>query len=112
MLLDKIAFISKITSDGSGTDKETYTTYSGYLERGHRSSAIRVNIQPANAELTILAEGEIFKTFKAFITNSGVVEGMRMTVSGTNDVYTVKGREKYDYGSGQHYELVLIKEGR
>lgn len=112
MLLDKTTIISKITSDGAGTDKETYTTYSGFREFGLRSAAVRMNIQPASAELTVLSEGEIFKTFKGFTLNSGVVEGMRVTVSGTNDVYTVKGREKYDYGSGQHYELVLIKDGR
>lgn len=112
MLEDKVVIVSKITSDGSGTDKETYTTYSGYLEHGVSSAAVRMNIQPASAELTVMADGEIFKTYKAFTSNSGVVEGMRVTVSGTSDIYTVKGREKYDYGVGQHYELVLIKEGR
>lgn len=112
MLEDKTVIVSKITTDGVGTDKETYTTYSGYLERGQRSAAVRMNIQPASAELTVISDGEVFKTFKAFTTNSGVVEGMRVTVSGTNDIYTVKGRERYDYGVGQHYELVLIKEGR
>lgn len=112
MLEDKIVIISKITSDGHGTDKETYTTYSGFLEHGLRSAAVRMNIQPASAELTAISEGEVFKTYKAFTSNSGVVEGMRVTVSGTNDIYTVKGRERFDYGVGQHYELVLVKEGR
>lgn len=112
MLLDKTVIVSKITSDGVGTDKETYTTYSGYLEHGLPSAAIRMNIQPASAELTAISDGEVFKTFKAFTTNSGVTEGMRVTVSGTNDVYTVKGRERFDYAIGIHYELVLIKEGR
>lgn len=112
MLQDKTVIISKITSDGSGTDKETYTTYSGFLEHGLPSAAVRMNIQPASAELTAITEGEVFKTFKAFTTNSGVTEGMRATVSGTNDVYTVKGRERYDYGVGIHYELTLIKDGR
>lgn len=112
MLEDKTAFVSKITSDGSGTDKESYLTYSGFWYGGVRSAAIRINIQPAGAELTALTEGEIFKTFKAFTSASGLVEGMRVTVSGTNDVYTVKGRERYDYGVGLHSELILIKEGR
>lgn len=112
MLLDKTVIVSKVTSDGVGTSKESYTTHSGYLEFGHKSAAVRMNIQPASAELTAISEGEVFKTFKAFTTNSGIVEGMRVTVSGTNDTYTVKGRESYDYGSGQHYELTLIKGGR
>lgn len=110
MLLDRVAIVSKIT--GEGGDKEGYTTYSGFSERGIRSAAVRVNIQPASPELTALAEGEIFKTYKAFTLASGVVEGMRLTVSGTSETYTVKGRERYDYGVGQHYELVLIKGGR
>lgn len=112
MLQDKVVIVSKITSDGTGTDKETYTTYSGFLMNGIKSSTVKMNIQPASPELTVLAEGEIFKTFKAFTSTSGVVEGMRVTVSGTNETYTVKGRERYDYGVGQHYELVLIKDGR
>lgn len=112
MLEDKTVIVSKVTSDGSGTDKETYLTYSGFLLNGVRTAAVKMNIQPASAELTVMAEGEIFKTFKAFTSTSGVVEGMRVTVSGTNDVYTVKGREKYDYAVGIHWELTLIKEGR
>lgn len=112
MLEDKTVIVSKITSDGSGTDKETYTTYSGFLFNGVRSAAARMNIQPASAELTVMSDGEIFKTFKAFTTNSGIVEGMRVTVSGTTDQYTIKGRERFDYAVGIHYELVLIKEGR
>ena len=112
MLQDKTVFVSKITSDGVGTDKETYTTFSGFFMAGIRTAAIRMNIQPASPELTALSEGEIFKTFKGFTNASGLVEGMRVTVSGTNDVYTVKGRENYDYGLGMHNEVVLIKEGR
>jgi hypothetical protein len=112
MLEDKVAFVSKVTSDGSGTNKETYLTYSGFWFGGQRSAAIRINIQPASPELTALSEGEIFKTFKAFTSASGLAEGMRVTVSGTNDTYTVKGRENYGYGIGMHNEVVLIKEGR
>lgn len=112
MLEDRIVFVSKITSDGAGTDKETYTTYSGFRYGGVRSAAARMNIQPASPELTAMSDGEMFKTFKAFTSTSGIVEGMRVTVSGTNDIYTVKGRERYDYAIGIHWELTLIKEGR
>lgn len=110
MLQDKVAIVATLTAEGG--DKEGYTTYSGFLERGVASAAVRVNIQPASAELTAFSDGQMFKTYKAFTSASGIVEGMRLTVSGTNDTFTVKGREKYDYGVGQHYELVLIKGGR
>lgn len=111
MFADKTVFVSKLSPDAT-PDKEGYTTFSGFFERGIRSAAVRVNIQPASPELTMMAEGQMFKTYKLFTTASGVVEGMRLTVSGTTDTYTVKGRESYNYAVGQHYELVLIKGGR
>jgi hypothetical protein len=112
MIQDKTVFVQKVSSDGAGTDKETYVDYPVFLFQGNLCNAARMNIQPASAELTIMSGGEVFKVFKAFTTNSGIVESMRVTVSGTNDVYTVKGRERFDYGFLKHYELTLIKGGR
>lgn len=112
MILDKTAIVSKLNPDAGSTTKEGYTTFSGFNYGGVRAAAIRVNIQPASPELTAFSDGQMFKTYKAFTLASGIVEGMRLTVSGTNDVFTVKGREKYDYGVGQHIELVLIKGER
>ena len=109
MLLDKTAIVSILVSNNPSTDKETYTTFSGFMYGGVQASAVPINIQPASPELTAISEGETFKTFKAFTTASGVVEGMIVTISGTNDVYRVRGREVYDYGAGQHYELTLAK---
>lgn len=112
MYLDKTAFVSKVNTDGPGTGKQSYLTHSGFLMGGLPTAAVRVNIQPATAESTMMAEGEFFKTYTGFTLASGVVESMRLTVSGTNEVYTVKGRERFDYGVAKHYELTLIREGR
>ncbi len=112
MFLDKVVFVSKVNTDGPGTDKESFIAHSGFLSRGIPTSAVQVNIQTANAETTMMADGEFFKTYKVFTSASGLVEGMRFTASGTGDTYTVKGRSKFDYGVGQHYELVAIKGGR
>jgi hypothetical protein len=112
MILDKTVIVSKLNPDAGSTTKEGYTTFSGFTFNGVPSAALRINIQPASPELTAFSDGQMFKTYKAFTLASGLVEGMRVTVSGTNDCFTVKGREKYDYGVGQHYEIVLIKEGR
>jgi hypothetical protein len=101
MLLDRKAFVSALAVNNPVTDQETFLTISGMVAN--------INIQPASPELTILADGETFKTYKAFTTNSGVLEGMLLTVSGTGEVYRVRGREIYNYGAGQHIELVLIK---
>lgn len=100
MFFDKTAFVSELASNSPTTDQETFAL---------TGQAIRVNIQPASPELTAISDGEVFKTFRAFTTASGVREGMLLTVSGTSNVYRVRGREAYDYGAGQHYELTLVR---
>lgn len=110
MLLDKIAFVKALQVNRPVSDQEVFVTFSGFLMNGVSAAAVRVNIQPASPELTAISEGEVFKTFKAFTQASGVVEGMLLTVSGTNDVYRVRGREIFNYGAGQHYELTLARD--
>lgn len=109
MLLDKVAHIKTLQVNNPSTDQEVFVTHSGFSFNGVTAAAIKVNIQPASPELTAIADGEVFKTYKAFTQASGVVEGMTLTVSGTGDLYRVRGREAYDYGNGRHYELTLIK---
>ena len=109
MLLDKTAIVSTLQVNNPVSDQETFVTYSGFQMQGIQSAAIKVNIQPASAELTAMAEGDMFKTYKAFTTASGVIEGMTLTISGTNELYRVRGREVFNYGIGQHYELTLAK---
>lgn len=109
MLLDKTAYIKTLQRNNPVAGQEVFVTHSGFLTNGIASAAIKVNIQPAAPELTAISEGEVFKTFKAFTQASGVVEGMLLTVSGTSEMYRVRGREAFNYGSGQHYELTLIK---
>lgn len=109
MFFDKTAFVSALRKDNPSTNKETFMPFSGFLFGGSVSTAIKVNIQPASPELTAIAEGETFKTYKAFTSASGVTEGMLLTVSGTTQLYRVRGREVYDYRSGKHYELTLLK---
>jgi len=109
MFFDKVAFVSTLQVNNPSTDKEVFVTHSGFRMRGVPSAAIEINIQAASPELTAITEGEVFKTYKAFTLASGVVEGMILTVSGTGEVYRVRGREAYAYMSGQHYEITLAK---
>lgn len=109
MFFDKTAFVSALAVGNPVYNKETFMPYSGFLFGGVQSAAIKINIQPASPELTAISEGEVFKTFKAFTLASGVTEGMLLTVSGTNALYRVRGREAFDYRVGRHYELTLIK---
>lgn len=106
MLLDKIALVERLQKNLPSTDKEVFVTASGIGNAGY----IAINIQPASPELTAIADGQMFKTYKAFTTVSGVTETMRVTVSGTTQRYIVRGRENYDYGVNIHNELTLTKD--
>ena len=113
-VLDKIVFISRFEKTPSDVDKERYVTHSGFAGPGGISTAaVRMNIQPASAETTVLVDGVFGKTYNAFTAASGVVEGMKVTVSGTGEEYFVRGREVHDNGIlPQHYQLVLTKDKR
>lgn len=108
-VLDKTAFVSRLEKDSSDNDKEQYTTFSGFAGPGGiDTAAIRINIQPANAETTVLVDGVFGKIYNGYTNSSGVVEGMRLTVSGTNQDFIVRGRQPHNYGIlPPSYELVL-----
>jgi len=110
---DKIVFVSRLEKR-SDVDKERYVTFSGFAGPGQiATAAVRMNIQPASAETQVLVDGVFGKTFVGFTASSGVVEGMQLTVSGTNQQYFVRGREVHENGILQpHYELVLTKDKR
>lgn len=110
MILDKIVLVKALQQSTPSTGKETWVTFSGFLNVGQPSPYVRMNIQPASPQFTALSEGQMFKTFKAFTLASGVTENMLLTVSGTQDTYRVRGREVFNYGAGQHFELTLAKE--
>ena len=58
-------------------------------------------------------DGVFGKTFDMFTSSSGVVEGMKVTVSGTGQEYFVRGRQVHENGIlPDHYELVLTKDKR
>jgi len=113
-IMDKMVFVARLEKNIADADKEQYTTFSGFYGPGQiATSAVRMNIQPANAETTVLVDGVFGKTYNAFTNASGVVEGMRLTVSGTQSRYFVRGREVHDNGIlPAHYQLVLTKDKR
>lgn len=109
MFFNQTAFVSALQKNNPSTDKDSFVTYSGFLINGLPTAAIKLNIQPASPELTAMADGQMFKTYKAFTSTSGVTDGMILTLSGTNTIYRVRGREAFDYMMGKHYELTLVK---
>jgi hypothetical protein len=103
MYLDKKVTVEHLGPTVSG--REAYQPHPGY-------TFIPMNIQPTSFDFQSVAEGIYVKLFKAFTTSSGIVEGFRLTVSGTTDQYVVRGRQAYDYGPLPHYELVLERGTR
>jgi hypothetical protein len=110
MFTDKTCLVEVLTAYSGNIAQEKYTAFSGFVGNfGVPTSAIRMNIQPATPQMTLLVEGAIGKTFRGFTTASGLAEGMRVTVSGTNDQYIVRGRLNYDYGPVAYNEVILFK---
>ncbi|MDL2342304.1 MAG: hypothetical protein QFB87_04485 [Patescibacteria group bacterium] len=70
-------------------------------------TAVPVNIQPMAAQFNNATGGVSYKNYKVFTTVSGVVEGMRLTVAGTNEQFIVVGRQRFDYIVAPHYELIV-----
>lgn len=99
MILDRTVNIARLTPDESDTDKEAYVDV---------LSGVRMNIQPASAELLALSEGQIGRTFRGFTTISGIYISDRITVSGNNVQYIVKGVEDWYFGPIPHLELLLF----
>ena len=103
MYLDKTAAVARLTPNSGNTNQEQYQAVSG-LEN------IALNIQPASAELTAVTEGAYGRTFLAFAKVSNIKISDQITVSGTGDVFIVKGINDHFYGALPHLEIVLFKK--
>lgn len=102
MYLDKVVSVQRLTPTTLDSDKEQYQAVGNY-------GAIKMNIQPASAELTAVSEGVFGQTFQAFTTVSGLRIGDRITVSGSNQQFIVKGIQDYYWGPIPHLEVILFK---
>ena len=99
MYINKRAQLARLSQEVSDNDKESYADL----------VTIEINIQPASGEVTALVDGKFGKTYTAFVTTSGIAVGDRITVSGTGDIFIVKGRKDWNYGPIPHLELVLFE---
>lgn len=102
IIYGKTTSISRLTVTVGNSDKEQYQTVTG-LE------AVKMDIQPASAELTAVSNGVYGQTFRAFTSTSNLKIGDRVTVSGNNKNYIVKGISDWNYGPLPHLELVLFE---
>ena len=102
MILDFIIAVQRLTKDINNANKESYVANAAL-------QAVKCNIQPATAEETALAEGIFGQTFVCYTTESGVMVGDKVTVSGTSEIYRIKGKEDWSMDPMPHYELTLVK---
>jgi glutamate synthase domain-containing protein 3 len=102
MYLDKIASVERLMPTAANNNKENYQAVGNY-------AAIRINVQPASAELTAVSEGVFGQTFQAFVTVSGIRIGDRITISGSGQKLIVKGIQDHNWGPIPHLEIVLFK---
>lgn len=102
MYFDKRAAVAELSPTAGDSDKEQYQAVSG-LEN------ILINVQPASAEVTALIEGVYGQTFTAFTEAKNIKIGNRITISGSNQIYVVKGIQEHNWGPIPHLELVLFK---
>lgn len=101
MILDKIAYLARLSQDADNGDKESYVTIT--------PTGFKINIQPATPELIALTEGAFGRTFRGFTTYSGIQIGDRITISGRADKYTVRGLNDWYMQPLPHLEVILIK---
>ena len=108
-MYDQTVFVETLAKYPGDANKERYTTFSGFAGPNGNTAAVKMNIQPASDQMTAMYEGIPGKVYLGFTAASGIVEGMRLTVSGTDDQYIVRGRRAYFFGPLQHSEVALFK---
>lgn len=101
-ILDKVVSVEKFQTDAGNSNKESYVVDMSL-------QAVKMNIQPASAEDTVLVDGVFAQTSTAFTTNSGIGAGNQLTVSGTGTKYVVKGVEDWNFDPIPHFRLLLIQ---
>lgn len=102
MFFDKIASVDELAPLSGDSDKEEYQAVSDL-------QAIRINVQPASAELTAISEGVFGQTFQGFTSALNIKIGHRITISGTGQKYIVKGINDHAWGPIPHLEIILFK---
>lgn len=104
MLFDKYVTVEYRTVSGT-YGNQVYVAHPGF-------TTVAVNIQPIQDTFANTGNGMFFKNYRVFTTNSGIVEGFRLTVSGTGEKYIVRGRANYGYIVLPHFELVAERDDR
>ena len=102
MFFEKKAAVARLSPTSGDSNKEQYANITSY-------NNIDINVQPASAELTAVTNGIYGKTYRAFVSVSGIQVGDQITISGTNTKMIVQGVANWFYAPIPHLELTLFE---
>lgn len=103
LILDRVADVKRLQTDSGDSNKESYVTYAPLAD-------IAINLQPAQPEDTVIAEGVFGQAYIAFTTMSGILEGDRLDMQVTGEQLIVKGKTNWMSPDGiPHIELLLTE---
>jgi hypothetical protein len=101
MILDRVANVYGLSRQ-SNTDIEYYSL---------KQQGIAINVQPEKPEYTVLAGGNVSKSWRGYTTYSGCVDGDVVTLSGTTTAsglrFRVRGVLNWQQGFIPHTQLIL-----
>lgn len=102
MIQEHVISIARLVKDLDDANKEQYVTNEALRN-------VKCQIQPAGAEQLAFADGVYGQTYMCFTTQSGILTGDKVTVSGTGQVLRVRGIEDWSQVEGiPHFELTLV----
>lgn len=103
MFFDSVVSIERLKRDSDNSNKESYVA-------NQALQTVKINIQPASAEESIMVDGVFVQTYTGFTTNSGLKVGDKITVSGTATKFRVKGISDWSLPDLiPHYEYILVR---
>lgn len=102
MYLDKQCAVYRLQPTALDSDKEQYQAVGNY-------SSVKINVQPASAELTAVSDGVYGQTFQAYVSVSGIKVGDKLVMAQDSKEYIVKGVNNHWWGPLPHLELILFE---
>ncbi len=103
LILDRVCDVHRIQPDSNNTNKESYQAYAPLAN-------IALNVQPASPEDTVIAGGAFGQAYTAFTTASGILEGDKLVLQSTGEVYIVRGKSNWmSPDLAPHIELLLTE---
>ena len=100
LFTDMYFSVEHLVLDAGNVNQEGYATDLSLIN-------VPGNIQPSTPEMTALYGGAYGKVHTLYTSTSGVLEGDRLTVSGTGQKFIVKGKQDYEYEPMQYAQYVL-----